>query len=414
MYNDSYWMKRAVEVSKDSKSNFCVGVIVLACDGSLVCEACPSSSSKSTWVNEVLRDVSSLGLAGVEKMFLTVNTVDQSMEFDLNRILEQFRVNNLYIGLPDPTVTRYLANDPFLNIENIIRFPISLQRDILVLNKQYYLDSYQSIRKSPYYSRNRISDLVIDKLRHRSMYISKKELNHNRNIAELCNYICRKYHLETHEVSMLLDKILSESFDAKYSAYTYDHDARSVRTRWSEFFHKVYTTIEKGKLEDKNILNVGVGGGNEAKELFSKCQNITFVDIAEEGLNVIKKQMPLANIFVNKAERLATIHDDRYDLYVSLRTYNSSFFDIEKAVGEAYRVLKNNGSVILSLANGFLCPSSDEIISGLIIPATEFVDIYGGYSMVDQIRKFFIEAGFKDIRVFPSDIEIYMTAKKGA
>ena len=34
--------------------------------------------------------------------------------------------------------------------------------------------------------------------------------------------------------------------------------------------------------------------------------------------------------------------------------------------------------------------------------------------MVDQIRKFFIESGFKDIRVFPSDIEIYMTAKKGA
>ena len=173
------------------------------------------------------------------------------MKFDLNRILEQFRVNNLYIGLPDPTVTRYLANDPFLNIENIIRFPISLQRDILTLNKQYYLDSYQSIRKSPYYSRNRISDLVIDKLRHSGMYVSKKELNHNRNIAELCNYICRRYHLETHEVSMLLDKILSESFNAKYSAYTYDHDARSVRTQWSEFFHKVYTTIEKGKLEDK-------------------------------------------------------------------------------------------------------------------------------------------------------------------
>lgn len=55
-----------------------------------------------------------------------------------------------------------------------------------------------------------------------------------------------------------------------------------------------------------------------------------------------------------------------------------------------------------------------EIISGLIIPATEFVDTYRGYSMVDQIRKFFIEAGFKDICVFPSDIEIYMTAKKGA
>lgn len=392
MYNDSYWMKRAVEVSKDrkdSKSNFCVGVIVLACDGSLVCEACPRSSSKSTWVNEVLRDVSSLGLAGVEKMFLTVNTVDQSMKFDLSRILEQFRINNLYIGLSDPMVTRYLANDPFL-------------------------DSYQSIRKSPYYSRNRISDLVIDKLRHSGMYVSKKELNHNRNIAELCNYICRRYHLETHEVSMLLDKILSESFNAKYSAYTYDHDARSVMTQWSEFFHEVYTTIEKGKLEDKNILNVGVGGGNEAKELFSKCQNITFVDIAEEGLSAIKKQIPLANIFVNKAERLTAIHDGRYDLYVSLRTYNSSFFDIEKAVGEAYRVLKNNGSVMLSLANGFLCPSSDEIISGLIIPATEFVDIYGGYSMVDQIRKFFIEAGFKDICVFPSDIEIYMTAKKGA
>ena len=38
---------------------------------------------------------------------------------------------------------------------------------------------------------------------------------------------------------------------------------------------------------EKIVLNIGVGGGEEAINLFSNCTHITFVDIARAGLEKI-------------------------------------------------------------------------------------------------------------------------------
>lgn len=102
-----------------------------------------------------------------------------------------------------------------------------------------------------------------------------------------------------------------------------------------------------------NILNVGVGGGHEAIALFSNCTHVTFVDIVQSSLERIKEHIPLSKIIVSSAGSLFSIPDNSYDLYVSLRTYNSSFFDIKEAISEAHRVLKTDAVIIISVANGF-------------------------------------------------------------
>lgn len=52
-----------------------------------------------------------------------------------------------------------------------------------------------------------------------------------------------------------------------------------------------------------------------------------------------------------------------------------------------------------------------KILPGLIIPGTEFVDIYRGFSLVKILYKELIDVGFNDIRIYSSNSELYLTAK---
>lgn len=120
--------------------------------------------------------------------------------------------------------------------------------------------------------------------------------------------------------------------------------------------------------------------------------------------------MPHSNIILSSAENLAEINDNEYDIYISLRTFNSSFFDIEKALKEAKRILKQNSGIIISIANGFLS-SNFTIIPGLILPGTEFVDIYKGLDTVKKIICIMLQLEFENCKILPSHEEIYLLAR---
>ena len=100
--------------------------------------------------------------------------------------------------------------------------------------------------------------------------------------------------------------------------------------------------------------------------------------------------------------------NEYYDIYISLRTYNSSFFDITKAIIEAKRIMKHGAIIIISVANGFLSSEKKCIIPGLLIPGTEFVDIYRGMEMTRKIKREYLKAGFKNIQLIPTNTEIYI------
>lgn len=223
--------------------------------------------------------------------------------------------------------------------------------------------------------------------------------------------IVEKYKFTIDDASKLVSLAMSEAFDEKYATYNYSDDARSLSVDWKNNFLTIYDKMLLSSMESKNILDVGVGSGNEAIALFSDCSNITFVDIAPNGLEKIKKQMPNSNIVVSRAENLTTLINNSYDIYISLRTYNSSFFNVKQAISEAYRVLKKDGIIIISIANGFLCPKDEYIIPGLIIPGTEFVDIYRGFDMIKNLSTELCNNGFEDINFFPTNIELFLTAK---
>jgi hypothetical protein len=80
------------------------------------------------------------------------------------------------------------------------------------------------------------------------------------------------------------------------------------------------------------------------------------------------------------------------------------------AATEAHRVLKPGAVIVISVANGFLYPQRGCVVPGLIVPGTDFVDLYRGIDTAKLICAELDRARFKDIRTTPTNTEIYLSA----
>ncbi len=410
MDNSLHWMNYSIEIAdKALNTNLKIG-IVLVVNNNQIFSTYNDEFNSLSWADVLLKKIKEVNIKKAEELYLTINSINNTT-FELSKLLAKIQINKIYIGLPDPCLNQYIQNDPILQLNNIYRYPDTLQQKILSQNSIYYNNSVQSIKQNQYYSSIRISKLVISKLKKYGFEISGEELKQVKSTSALAHYLENKYNRDFNYFLNLIQALLSEAFNEKYSSYNYSDDACSIDVNWWKNFMYVYRKTTNLNFENLNIINVGVGSGNEAITLFSNCNNITFVDIAKNGLQIIKAKIPQSIIHVSPAEKLSSIISDGYDLYVSLRTFNSSFFSTKNALKEAYRVIKNSGILIISVANGFLCSESKKILPGLIIPGTEFVDIYRGFSLVKILYKELIDVGFNDIRIYSSNSELYLTAK---
>lgn len=411
MNYDNYMNMSLVLAEKSSVGSLKVGAVLVSNDDKIICSSWNGEKENCSWNAILASKIKSLGIDNASILCVTISTYDKTLKrFGLEDIQDLVQIDTIFIGLPDPAMTSYIENDPMLNYDIIKRYPDELQQKILRQNFEYYDTSPQAISNSPYYHDNRISNLVIEKLEQRGFRISKGELNLHKSRNALKEYISNHFGLEYVQAEMLVNEAISEAFNKKYGTYQYSNDTRSLDAEWKQKFEEFFYMTVNRKIEDNTIIDVGVGGGHEATSLFLGCDNITFVDVAIDGLLQVQNRIPSARIVNASADNLDVVESDCYDVYISLRTYNSSFFDIAKAVTEAKRILKNNASIIISVANGFLCSERGCIIPGLLIPGTEFVDIYRGMDTTKMIKKEYIHAGFKDIRLCPTNTEIYLSA----
>ena len=409
--NNLYWMNYSIDVSeRGTQSHLRVGIVLVSEYNELICSAFLGEECDKSCCSILLNKVLKLKISKAQSVYMTINTLSMDDSFDLISLLNKININEIYIGLPDPTLSSYRVDDPVISLNNVYRYPDELQSKILEINSHYFADSKQSVKCNPYYSEKRISNSVINNLKSLGFIVSKKELNTNKKSTALATLLCNKYGIEYSEAISTVHSAISEAFNNKYAAYNYSKDTRSLDLDWKKNFIFFYQKSSSIPISSNNILNIGVGGGEGAINLFSNCTHITFVDIARAGLEKIKEKYPLSKIIVGNADNLSSIPDNSHDLYVSLRTYNSSFFDIKEAILEAHRVLKPNAIIIISVANGFLYPEENCIISGLIIPGTEFIDIYRSMDTIKLIRTEFIQAGFKNIKFFSTNTELYISA----
>lgn len=401
-----YWMNHTINLANNLNTNDLKVTAALVDNNELVCDTGKEVFNPS----KILNTLKEKNIKKIDYLFITINKYAKN--FELNKILDKIKINKIYIGLPDPTIHSYLKNDPILNNDNIYRYPDNFKKKIYNQNIDYYLNSKQNIKNCSYYSSKRISSLISSKLKEYSWEISSSQVRKQKSLKKLSLYISQKYHTNQEESLAIINNILEESYDEKYSSYNYSYDIRSINPKWNQNFEKVYSNVSNIPINQNKIINIGVGSGNEAKILFSQVSNITFADIAPNGLNIIKNAFPHSKTIKCKAEEISNYVENNYDLYVSLRTYNSSFFNTNMAINEAYKILKNNGIFIISIANGFLNDLNKEIIPGLIIPQLNYVDLYRGLDEVKLICKELKKNKFININITPTDEEIFISARK--
>ncbi|MFE7529728.1 methyltransferase domain-containing protein [Kitasatospora sp. NPDC057542] len=407
----THWMKHVIGIAQRApQSGRRVGVALVSEHNELICSAFEGEVRGASWYRTLRGKMQELGTSGAHSVYLTINTLSADRSFELAELLEEVRVDRVYIGLPDPALTSYLSGDPVTERGHVLRFPDELQRQILDQNRDLYAASEQSIDCNPHYSTHRISEAVATKLRSMGFALTKDDVNAHRGRMALASLIGQRYGTEYKEADRAVGEALAAAFDAKYGTYDYAYDARTANAWWADDFMALYRRSSTRPLSAVSILNVGVGAGHEAAALFSDCPRITFADIAESGLANISERIPLARTVVSSAENLSALPDEIFDLYVSLRTYNSSFFDTSAAALEAHRLLKPGAAIILSVANGFLYAQRGCVVPGLIIPGTEFVDLYRGMETANLIGAELECAGFKDVRMLPTSTEIYLSA----
>lgn len=397
-------MKETIDIAIKNDDVF-VGVIV-ANNGKILCSN--KYQDNNDWAEYILGRLKKLNIHEAEELYLTINTYKEG-NFSLNKIIQKIIIHQIYIGLPDPKLNRYLKNDPVLHLQNVKRYPENLQKIIISKNHDSFSNSLQSIKNNIYYSEKRISEFVKEQLSKYGLDISKEEISNNKTKGKLITLLIDKYNFSIKDANYIVNTSLSNAFNKKYSLYDYKNDVRSINDAWNDNFYKACKALSCD-LFNENIIDIGVGSGNEASVLFKDCKCITFVDIAPDGLKKVKNIIPQSKIIVSSAENLEMINNNEYDIYISLRTFNSSFFNIEKALNEAKRILKTNSRIMISIANGFLS-SNSSIITGLIIPGTEFVDIYKGLDSVKYLSHIMYRLGFEEFKLLTTSEELYLLAK---
>lgn len=169
---DIQCMQHSIELANSAKTNgLRVGIVIHVNENHFL--TATSINNKSQWLKFILKTLKDNYIKRVLGIYLTVNTISLNGGFDLNLLLNVVSANNIFVGLPDPTLNYYKDDDPMITNSNIDRYPDSLQKLILNQNSRIYSKSKQNIHLSPYYSDVRISNLVQSKLKRHGIDISK-------------------------------------------------------------------------------------------------------------------------------------------------------------------------------------------------------------------------------------------------
>lgn len=209
-------------------------------------------------------------------------------------------------------------------------------------------------------------------------------------------------------------KILGCVYDKKYGKREISKDVRGLNSEWINVFYGILKENKIDDLSTQKTLVVGIGNGEEGAAFkyseVAQKGNLIISDIAEESLRIAENRYKGAEAILQPAQDLSRIADDSIDVYISTMVYQSSFFNREKALYEATRVLKENGLVIISISNGFL-NGIGEYRQGLYKAGTNTLNPELPKEIVNEIKEKLQILGFK---VYPpqrcnSEIFVYAT-----
>jgi len=140
-----------------------------------------------------------------------------------------------------------------------------------------------------------------------------------------------------------------------------------------------------------NILDIGVAGA-ELASLYLGKQNLTGIDISIEMIRKAKMLLPKCNFFKQDGEGLE-FQDESFDVVMSL---DALYYmeDPGKSIAESYRILKQDGLMIIISRNQFY--QKFEFIRTLLnIGPTD--DLFSRLFYKSELHKILIENSFNNV-----------------
>lgn len=417
------FMKEAVEVSRQSVAEDqgrhpLVGAVLVDKDGQRLATAHRGQAGPGTHAEySLLEQASELGIdASGAALFVTLEpcTSRRADKTPCAQRIVDAGIATVYLGMLDPNPIICGRGETFLrNHLRVERFPHDLVREIAEANADFCAPMQaELLPPSSLYVQRQVSTLMAEYLQRQGLAVKRLPLEWDVVVDDLVNYCssfeCTPPALET---EYLVREARRAAFDKKYADYDYSRDVRGLQDYWPAEVRALLDSLKVGKLASYAVLDVGIGNGIEGVLLTGDCANLTTVDCGVKSIEAARKRLPQARHLVMDAENLHAVPTASQDIYLSFRTYQSSYFDVGKAVREAYRVTRPGGIVLLSVANGFL-GDDDVLVPGLVWPNTARVDRDRPYIVVDDVRRRMTLLGFQEIGVRTGLGEIYAYGRR--
>lgn len=299
---------------------------------------------------------------------------------------------------------------------SVDRFPDVLVREIVALNEGWEASNRRHhLPPTSLFVTHSIPDLVVAFLKDQAVSVPSLPASTDTSLSDLAGLLPVR---DQASALSFLQRALGEAYDLKYLNLQYSKngvpvDARGKVLDWEVPIRAVLARYfgQKAIPTDAKIVNVGCGNGAELEALFGQSADLTLVDLAPLSLEAASTGLNRVSTHVTDAATLADLPSVTFDLYISLRTYQSTYFDRRSAIRSAWRVLKPGGVAAVSVASAFL-DWRNELLPGLLIPGTIKIDPHLPFEIADEVRRGMIGTGFSEINVTTTETELLVTGRR--
>jgi len=407
-------------VSEDLRANPKVGAVLVDQSGKIIAQANRGETGKGDHAEYLLLKKAKASGLNLKKAILFVTlepcTVRGPDKTSCAQRIKDSGISKVYIGMLDPNPQILGRGETWLRWSNIEveRFPGHLVQEIENLNSDF-INTFRAshLPKESLYVKSRISDQICDSLKRDGFDLDNIPSDWDLTVDDLiryCETACPPDILP--QLPQLLHEVRAMAFDKKYANYTYDEDVRGLGDFWLAEIRDILRMLHASDYQRRRVINVGIGNGLEGKGLFDTCNHLTIVDIAKKSIKKAQANLPMATSLISSAEDLNKILAGSQDIYVSLRTYQSAFFNINQAVREAYRIVRQGGVVLISISNGFI-GKDGALVPGHIVPNSNIVDRNRPFHLAEKVRQKITLFRFEEIGIRTGLSEIYIYGRRG-
>lgn len=156
----------------------------------------------------------------------------------------------------------------------------------------------------------------------------------------------------------LAREALRNACDVKYGDWKQERDERHTHgiERWNCELKSIFA--EYGVKRENRLICVGVGCGLEGEGIYGDFSLFCGVDVSEKALERARRVFPRMRTEAVSAEVISSRYG-KFDVYISLRTYQSSFFMIKESIRKCHELLVPGGVAIVSIPRGYYDSDGD-------------------------------------------------------